>query len=143
MKNTLKITLIVLLASISHLSYSQMDLEKHLIGQWSVKGNYDLGAPIPENAKKEIEMVQSMFAQSKFTFKTDHSFKLEVPVPDMALENGYWEVLKDNNDVIIKEWKDRNNSKSAIHMGLKVLIKNGKTIFLIEETFFAFEMQKI
>jgi hypothetical protein len=143
MKKTLGSTLIFILLLISEHAYSQVSLKEHLLGQWTVKGNYDLGATIPPDTKQEIEMMQAMFSKSKFNFQENHVFSLDFPRAEMTLKNGYWEILADNHDIIIKEWKDKDNANGPIFMGLKILIKDGKTIFIMEETFFAFEMQKL
>jgi hypothetical protein len=60
----------------------------------------------------------------------------------MAIKNGHWKILADNAEIIIQEWEDKDKPRSVL-MSITVLQKDGKTIFMLEETFFAFEMIRI
>lgn len=118
---------------------AQSKIEQDIIGQWKPKNVYDMGAIIQKKHIQKIEMLQKMLLNSKFIFKSDHSFVFESSFKEMNIKNGYWKVLKFNNKIVISELK---NTKS-IMMEIDVLQKEGKTIFMLEEMFFAYEMEKI
>jgi hypothetical protein len=120
---------------------AQTALEDDLIGTWRAVKIYDIGARIPEKSTPYIETVQKAFLQGKFRFEADQTFALDISFPEMAIKNGHWKIDEYTNEVIIQEWKDRELHKPIL-MSINVLTKNGKTIFVIEETFFAFEMER-
>jgi len=120
----------------------QSKLEKHIVGRWKPSGIYDVGAVIPDASKQQIETMQKKLLDSKFQFKDDHNFSFESSFEEIAIKNGHWKILADNGKIVIQEWKDKDKEKPVL-MGITVLLKNGKTIFMLEETFFAFEMVRI
>ena len=120
---------------------AQSKLSNHIIGEWKAVKVYDIGAVIPDGSKKQIEAFQTKFINSKFQFNTDHTFSLNTPFTEMIVKNAKWKILSDNYEVIIYDATDKDKRGGNV-MGITVLIKDGKTIFMIEETFLAFEMEK-
>lgn len=139
-----RLGLFIILLISGHLTYvnAQSKLNSDIIGEWKAIKVYDMGAVIPDGSKKQIEIFQNRFLKSKFIFKADNNFSFDTPFKEMAISNGHWKILDDNGEVIIQEWKDKDKERPVL-MGITVLIKDGKTIFMMEETFFAFEMEKI
>jgi hypothetical protein len=136
--------LFIMLLISGHLSIvnAQSKLNSDIIGEWRAVKVYDIGAVIPDGSKKQIENFQTKFINSKFTFKADHNFSFDTPFTEMTINNGHWKILEDNGEVVIQEWKDKDKERPVL-MGITVLVKDGKTIFMMEETFFAFEMEKV
>lgn len=121
---------------------AQSKLNAHIVGEWKAVKVHDIGAVIPEASKKQIEVFQAGFLKSKFIFKSDHNFSFDTPHQEMAINNGHWKILNDNGQIIIQEWKDKDRARPVL-MSITLLIKEGVTIFMMEEAFFAFEMEKI
>lgn len=136
-----KILILLIIISVNN-TKAQTDLKSHLVGQWTVKSEYDIGGQVPTDVQQQIKIVKDAFKKSKFHFKKDNSFSLDIEFQEISIKNGHWKILKDNNKVVIQEWKDKDKS-GPILMGINVLLKDSKTIFMLEETFLAFEMTKI
>jgi hypothetical protein len=120
----------------------QSKLEKDIVGVWKPSRIYDVGAVVPDAHKEKIKVVQEKLLDSRFEFKDDHKFSFDFFFHEMEIKNGHWKILPDNGEIIIQEWEDKDKPKSVL-MSITVLQKDGKTIFMLEETFFAFEMLKI
>jgi len=130
-------SLFILLFASGHLTdvNAQSKLNAFIVGEWKAVKVHDIGAVIPEASKKHIEVFQAGFLNSKFIFKSDHNFSFDTPFPEMAINNGHWKILDDNAEVIIQEWKDKDKARPVL-MSITILIKEGMTIFMMEETFF-------
>lgn len=139
-----RLGLLIILLTSGHLTYvnAQSKPNTDIIGEWKAVKVFDLGAVIPDGFKKQIEIFQTGFLKSKLIFKADHHFYFDTPFTEITINNGHWKILDFNGEVVIQEWKDKDKERSVL-MGITVLIIDGKTIFMIEETFFAFEMEKI
>jgi hypothetical protein len=120
----------------------QSKLEKDIVGVWKPSKVYDIGAVVPDTYKEQIKVMQEKLIDSKFEFKDDYNFSFESSFKEMAIKNGHWKILADNAEIIIQEWEDKDKPRSVL-MSITVLQKDGKTIFMLEETFFAFEMIRI
>lgn len=142
MKYRLTTFLILLLIISIDNTNAQTDLRSHLIGKWTVKSEHDIGGQVPTDMQQQIKIVKDAFKKSKFHFRKDNSFSFDIEFQEISIKNGHWKILKDNNEVVIQEWKDKDKS-GPILMGINVLLKDGKTIFMLEETFLAFEMTKV
>jgi len=142
MENKFRLSLIFLGMAYLPETEAQSKLETDIIGIWKSSKIYDIGAVIPDASKNKIELFQKKLLSSKFQFTTDHNFNFESSVTDMSIKNGHWKILGDNGMIVIQDWKDKDKERPVL-MGITVLQKNSKTIFILEETFFAFEMVKI
>ena len=142
MRNGRRLIIIILLTSAWSVDVTgQSKLEKDIVGVWKPSKIYDIGAVVPDAHKEQVKVMQEKLLDSKFEFKDDNNFSFESSFKEMAIKNGHWKILADNGEIIIQEWKDKDNPRSVL-MSITVLQKDGKTIFMLEETFFAFEMIK-
>jgi hypothetical protein len=142
MKNGRGLIIILLILVWSVDVKGQSKLEKDIVGVWKPSKIYDIGAVVPDTYKEQIKVMQEKLIDSKFEFKDDYNFSFESSIKEMAIKNGHWKILADNGEIIIQEWEDKDKPGSVL-MSITVLQKDGKTIFMLEETFFAFEMIRI
>ncbi|HEX8545624.1 MAG TPA: hypothetical protein VF691_01605 [Cytophagaceae bacterium] len=140
-KFILLIFILITSVSIPELN-AQSKLAKDIVGIWKPLKIYDLGAVVPEGSQKQIEEAQKRFFNSKFDFKADHNFSFNCGYKEVDFKDVHWKILPDNGQIVIQEWRDKDK-EGPVLMGITVLKKDGKVIFMLEESFFAFEMKKV
>ncbi len=132
----------LLIISFSIKISAQDNVKKEIIGIWKPVRPYDIGAVIPDEAKQLISQAREILLKTTFYFNADQKFTIESNNSDLSLKNGHWKLDPFSGEVIIQEWKNRKEDK-PVFMSIRLLKRDAKLIFVIEEFFLAFEMSKI
>ena len=117
--------------------------EEDLVGDWTVVRIHEVSDEIPPGMKQEIEMMRNAFLTSKFHFELNKNFTYDFSLfnDEMRIAGEHWKLDSRTGNVIIQEWKDKDKEKPVL-MGIKVLKQDGKTIFIVQEAFFALEVKR-
>ena len=117
--------------------------EEDLVGDWRVVQIHEISDKMPSEMRQEMEMMRNAFLTSKFQFKPNKNFTFDFSLFDGEIEitNEHWKLDRQTGNVIIQEWKDKDKEKPVL-MGIEVLRQAGKTIFVLQETFFSLEVEK-
>ena len=140
MISAIKITILTLLISLN--TYAQISPEKEIVGTWKVVEVRLLIDKVQPDQKEKIDMLKKSFLASRFVFKPDKNFSFDFPFKEMQVKNGHWKYSSVTPSYIIQQWKDKDTDAEKL-MEIIVKKENGKTLFLIPETFFELEMKKL
>ncbi|MEQ8475297.1 hypothetical protein [Fulvivirga sp.] len=117
---------------------AQQVSEQELIGEWKPVKLVEIKGEIPNEMKEQINVMQNAFLKTIFVFRNENKFTFDFPFEEMRLTNGYWKLDSQTGNISIYE---EENEKSYF-MGITASKKDGKMIFMMEETYFAFEVKK-
>lgn len=114
--------------------------EKELVGKWKVV-HVDVLVEVRKDQEEKMELVKKAFLTSTLDFKADEHFSLDIDIPDLKITDGHWKIEPGTGTVQITEWKDKD-AGSPLLMEMDCRKENGKTIFLMAQTFFSLEVVK-
>lgn len=109
---------------------AQMNLERDLVGTWSV---VDVGRlMIPPNAgvdPTKVDEARSILKSARFEFGDDHRLRVETSEPAMlGVDDGYW--VAKGNRVAVGRWADQGQNLGTLTMGVQE--RDGKVYFVVE-----------
>ncbi len=118
--------------------------EKEVIGTWIVNKfeNQMKDSEIPPDQKEMMVKMEKAFLESKFIFQEDKKCFFEFSFEEMAVKNGHWKYDGNSGSIVIQEWKDKDKNGSIL-MGIQIMTKGDKIFFMVEETPFVLEVEKI
>jgi|GEM_PF-6782758 len=109
-----------------------------LAGKWTVTEVRSSVEHLPENELVTLELMKKHFLQSSFTFNADNSFSLDIPLEELKLPHGNWKI--DAKTGIIAVLDPGGDGSRFLEIESKK--KEGKILFLIQETPLELEMKK-
>lgn len=128
------------------ITYSLAQDRADLIGTWKVTSvGISKNALTPEAAKQTevLDMLQTNFATSEFTFAEDGKFTFDIATPDIAIADGFWQFDPYKKAAYITQWEDREQENPALLMSVQILKKEQEITFYIDETPIFLTVQKL
>ncbi len=113
--------------------------EQDLIGDWSATKLHPQSNNVPEEIMQQISVIHEAFLNSKFLFKENHLFSFDTPIDDLKKEKAFWDLNPQTGTIEVSDTEEKN---SPMLMEITVIKEDGKIFFMIEETFFTYEVKK-
>lgn len=121
---------------------SQNIMDSDLVGTWGVTNFKLLSTGFSKEEITKAGTLKKSFLQAHFKFKADKHFSFDFDAADFKIQNARWKYNPNTKSAIIHEWKDGNAIKSIL-MELYIKRQDGKFIFLLSETPFILEVEKV
>lgn len=137
----MNIRILVLALFINLVSIAQTITDKELIGTWKTTEITVL--PFNEEFSDKIPTLKSIFTNSTFTFKTNHSFYISTQMKEMddMFSNKFWTINKNKNLVMVIDNKNSDiNGRGLIEIEVKKI--NEGLIFNLQDAPLELKMTK-
>jgi len=134
--------LLLMILLISPKTKGQTLTESNLVGTWKVVEVHNLANNMPKEQMAKLEKLKKAFLKSRFVFNSDKKFSFDIAIGGMKMINKHWKINNSNGTVTIQEWKDKDTNKSVL---MEIIYKrnDNKVTFLISETFFELDVQRL
>lgn len=113
---------------------------KEVVGNWKV-ADIHLTVELSEEEAAAMEVLRPAFMQAEFFYGDDQQFTFNFAYEEMKLEDGYWRFMEEEGLFGIWESEEKSANDPRF-MGMQAFKKDGKILFMLEETPLALEVVK-
>lgn len=142
-----KCILLLLLPLLNFNATCQVFTENELSGKWKVVNVFI--SKIPKGKETETEKQKAAFLKSTFRFDPGKYFTFtidnetdDLELDKMEIRAAHWQLESSSGLVTIAEWKEKDSDKYDL-MEIKIKRDGDKIFFLISDTYFKLEVQKL
>lgn len=138
---------ILLLSGLTYNAAGQSFTEIDLFGKWKVVNV--IISKVPKGRSSEFEKQKMIFLKSTFRFDPNRTFVYSIEneeedpeIEKMEIYGAHWRFDQSNGMISITELKEKDSDKFDL-MEIKIKIEDQKKYFIISDTNFKLEVEKI